>query len=60
MIGRIKSMLLTYLFKDWVKKETDVELIQLTTQLLKQREVEIVGHKPVLGFRQHSKNDTTN
>jgi len=57
MIKKIKSKLLTYLFTDWVKAETDLETIQLTTQMLKNREIEITGHKPVLGFRGHYQND---
>ena len=57
MIKKIKSKLLTYLFTDWVKTETDLETIQLTTQMLKNREIEITGHKPVLGFRAHHQND---
>ena len=57
MIKKIKSKLLTYLFTDWVKTETDLETIQLTTQMLKNREIEITGHKPVLGFRAHYQND---
>ena len=59
MIKKIKSKLLTYLFTDWVKTETDLETIQLTTQMLKNREIEITGHKPVLGFRTHYQNDIT-
>ena len=57
MIKKIKSKLLTYLFTDWVKTETDLETIQLTTQILKNREIEITGHKPVLGFRANYQND---
>jgi hypothetical protein len=53
MIKSIKSKLLTYLFKDWVKSETDVELLNLTSQMLKNREIEVTGIKPVLGFRSH-------
>lgn len=53
MIKKIKSKLLTYLFTDWVKSETDVELLVLTSKMLKDREVEVTGIKPVLGFRSH-------
>ena len=53
MIKSLKSKLLTYLFKDWVNKETDVELLSLTQQMLKNREIEVTGIKPVLGVRSH-------
>jgi len=53
MIKKIKSKLLTYLFTDWVKNETDLETIKLTSQMLKNREIQITGIKPVLGFRAH-------
>ncbi len=53
MIKKIKSKLLTYLFTDWVKSETDLETIKLTSQMLKNREIQITGIKPVLGFRSH-------
>ena len=45
MIKKIKSKLLTYLFTDWVKSETDLETIKLTSQMLKNREIEITGIK---------------
>ena len=53
MIKSLKSKLLTYLFTDWVNSETDVELLNLTSQMLKNREIEVTGIKPVLGFRSH-------
>ena len=53
MIKTIKSKLLTYLFKDWVMNETDLETLQVSKQFIKKREIEITGHVPVLGFRSH-------
>ena len=53
MIKAIKSKLLTYLFKDWVMNETDLETLQISKQFIKKREIEITGHVPVLGFRSH-------
>lgn len=53
MIKAIKSKLLTYLFKDWVMNETDLETLQVSKQFIKKREIEITGHIPVLGFRSH-------
>ena len=59
MIKTIKSKLLTYLFKDWVMNETDLETLQVSKQFIKKREIEITGHIPVLGFRSHlSENDS--
>ena len=56
MIAKIKSSLLTYLFKDWVAKEQDVELLSLTKQLIDNRIITVdPSKKPILGFRQHSK-----
>lgn len=53
MIKAIKSKLLTYLFKDWVTNETDLETLQVSKQFIKKREIEITGHIPILGFRSH-------
>ena len=53
MIKTIKSKMLTYLFKDWVMNETDLETLQVSKQFIKKREQAITGHKPVLGFRAH-------
>jgi hypothetical protein len=54
MIKKIKSKLLTYLFTDWVKTETDLETLKLTKQMLNNREIEVTGIKPLLGFRSHA------
>ena len=53
MIKAIKSKLLTYLFTDWVQSETDIETLQISAKYIKQREIEVSGIKPVLGFRSH-------
>ena len=53
MIKAIKSKMLTYLFKDWVMNETDLETLKVSKQFIKKREIEITGHVPVLGFRHH-------
>ena len=55
MIKAIKSKLLTYLFKDWVMNETDLETLKVSKQFIKKREIEITGHIPVMGFRSHIK-----
>lgn len=61
MIQKLKSSLLTYLFKDWVNNEFDLETLQLTKVMISNREYELkwmldkVNHKPVLGFRSHYK-----
>jgi len=57
MFKSIKSKLLTYLFTDWVKNETDVELLSITQKLLKNREIEVTGIKPVIGFYQPPTHD---
>jgi hypothetical protein len=53
MIKKIKSKLLTYLFKDWVMNETDLETLQVSKHFIRKREIEITGHVPVMGFRAH-------
>ena len=55
MIKAIKSKLLTYLFKDWVMNETDLETLKVSKNFIRKREIEITGHVPVLGFRSHIK-----
>ena len=56
MITKLKSKLLTYLFKDWVLNEYDLETLELTKGMIHNREVMLktiidkVQHKPVLGF----------
>ena len=55
MIKTIKSKLLTYLFKDWVMNETDLETLKVSKQFIKKREIEITGHVQVMGFRSHIK-----
>ena len=54
---KIKAKLLTYLFTDWVKSETDVETLIMTRNMIEQRKNKITGHTQVLGFRMHG---TTN
>ena len=38
MLAKLKSNLLTYLFKDWVKNETDIETLQITRSMIMTRE----------------------
>ena len=57
MIKKLKSKLLTYLFKDWVMNETDLETLQVSKQFIRKREIEITGHVPVIGFRSHIKQE---
>ena len=54
MIKAIKSKMLTYLFKDWVMNETDLETLQVSKQFISKREQAITGHVQILGFRSHS------
>ena len=57
MIKKIKSKLLTYLFKDWVMNETDLETLKISKNFIRKREIEITGHVPVLGFRSHTQQE---
>ena len=54
---KIKAKLLTYLFKDWIESEKDVEALLLTRDMITTRKNELTGHTPVLGFRMHSPNE---
>ena len=61
MITKLKSKLLTYLFKDWVKNEYDLETLELTKGMIDNRTIMLktiidkVNHKPIIGFRAHCK-----
>ena len=61
MITKLKSKLLTYLFKGWVKNEYDIETLELTKGMIDNRAIMLktiidkVNHKPIIGFRAHSK-----
>ena len=39
MITKLKSKLLTYLFKDWVKYEFDLETLELTNGMIDYRAI---------------------
>ena len=56
MIKFLKSKLLTYLFTDWVKNETDLEILQVSANFIRKREIEIKGHVPVMGFKSYENN----
>lgn len=60
MIKRIKAKVLTYLFNEWVSVETDLETLRLTNQLIREREVEVSGIKPVMGFRSYQSEEKIN
>lgn len=53
MIKKIKAKLLTRLFTDWVKTETDVELLLITRKMVEDRKNQVVGHTPIIGFRKN-------
>jgi hypothetical protein len=53
MKKKLKSKLLTYLFTDWVKTETDVEVLVMTKQMIENRKNEVTGHRPVIGFKSY-------
>ena len=61
MISKLKSNLLTYLFKDWIANEYDLETLELTKGMIDNRAIMLktiidkVNHKPIIGFRQHTK-----
>ena len=54
---KIKAKLLTYLLKDWVESEKNVETLLSTRDMITKRKNELTGHTPILGFRMHSPNE---
>lgn len=60
MIQKLKAKLLTYLFNDWVRTETDLETLRLTNTLIKEREIEVSGIKPIMGFRSYQLEEKNN
>ena len=57
MFKKVKSKMLTYLFTDWVKNETDLETLLLTQTMIEDRKNDVTGYKPIIGFRTHSNVD---
>ena len=57
MFKKVKSKMLTYLFTDWVKNETDLETLLLTKKMIEDRKNDVTGHTPIIGFRTHSNVD---
>lgn len=58
IIGKIESNLLTWLFKRWLRKEYDVELMEMTRCMIYEREINVksmfksLERKPTIGFKQ--------
>ena len=56
MIGKLKSKLLTKLFKEWVADEWDIELLTMTATLIHNREdvlkqyIESANKPQTIGF----------
>lgn len=56
MINKIKSTILTYLFKDWIGRETDVEVLKITARAIKRKVNKIeenvdTGRTIIKGFK---------
>ena len=54
MLKKIKLKLMLFLFVNWVRNETDLNKLKIPSKMCKDREIQITGIKPVLGFRSHS------
>lgn len=52
-MNKLKRKLLTKLFTEWLDKETDVELLDLTKLAIDKRRVQVTGPTRVMGFRQY-------
>ena len=52
-MNKLKRKLLTKLFTEWLDKETDVELLDLTKLAIDKRRVQVAGPTKVMGFRQY-------
>ena len=61
IINKIKSNVLTYLFKDWIENEFDLETLMLSKAMISNREYELkwaidkMNHVEIRGFRSHKK-----
>ena len=59
IVDKIKDKILTKLFREWVDGEYDIEMLQLTKQLISMRETElnrmigIATRTEIKGFRKH-------
>ena len=51
MFKQVKSRLLTKWFVEWISNENDIETLELTRQLIVQRQDQIVPQTRVIGFR---------
>ena len=62
LFKKIESKILTILFTRWVDNEFDVELLELTRQMIYNREILIktmidkTNYKPILGFKSYENN----
>ena len=57
MIKAIKSKMLTYLFKDWVMNETDLETLQVSKEFIKKRANEKlaeIGYQSIFKYNEES------
>ena len=51
MFKQVKSRLLTKWFVEWISNENDIETLELTRQLIVQRQDQIVPQTRVISFR---------
>ena len=51
MFKQVKSRLLTKWFVEWISNEDDIETLELTRQLIVQRQDQIVPQTRAIGFQ---------
>ena len=62
LFQKLESKILTKLFTRWVDNEFDVELLEVTRQMIYNREILVktmidkTNYKPILGFKSYENN----
>ena len=56
MIKKIKNYVLHHLFSEWLEQETNVQNLVNIKFSIQNKQNELTGYKPVIGFKLHSVN----
>ena len=56
MIKKIKNLVLHHLFSEWLENEKNVQNLVNIKLSIQNKQDELTGYKPVIGFKQHSIN----
>ena len=56
MIKKIKNLILHHLFSEWLENEKNVQNLVNIKFSIQNKQDELTGYKPVIGFKLHSVN----